>query len=429
MNGLAVHLLNCLNFYFKLLRHFLTAIALPFFFLALTSCGSASEPTATASSPAATAEATPTLPPPEVEIVVNGTAVPTPEPTRPAWQLFNSPEYGVHLSQWWHVDDVLPRDLALTQEMGFGWVKQVFSWRDIEGHAKGEYDWYRPDRIVEQADAAGLKLLVRIDREPLWTVQPYLPDERITENQPPYNYQDLGDFCFAMAQRYKGRIAAYQVWNEPNLSREWGEQPPNPTEYTELLRVCYEGIKTADPEAIVVSAGLAPTGTGLPAAMPDDEFLQGMYDAGAANYFDALGLNAPGYKAPPELAPEEGLNQEWGGHRWNVFRHVEDMRAIMVANGDEETQVVILETGWILYQEIHQSYTWHGVTEQQQAEYLVGAYQFARENWQPWIGPIFTIYMADATWTPEGHEQYWWSIVLPDGTPRQAFFALKAMPK
>lgn len=375
-----------------------------------------------------TAETTALLPPPEVEVVLNGTAVPTPEPTRPPGQLFNSPEYGVHLSQWWHVDDVLPRDLELVQEMGFGWVKQAFAWRDIEGNAKGEFDWYRPDRIVEQANKANLNLLIRIDHQPLWSVQA-LTDKPITQNQPPANYQDFGDFCFQLAKRYQGRIQAYQVWNEPNLNREWGEQPPNPSEYTELLRVCYQSIKTADPEAIVVSAGLAPTGTEPPAAMPDDAFLQGMYDAGAADYFDALGLNAPGYKAPPELAPEEGLNEIWGGHRWNVFRHVEDMRAIMVANGDANKQVVILETGWILQQDIHPSYTWHGVTEAQQAEYLVGAYQFARENWQPWIGPIFTIYMADATWTAEEHEQYWWSIVLPDGTPRPAYLALKAMSK
>ncbi|MCB8977507.1 MAG: hypothetical protein H6657_08815 [Ardenticatenaceae bacterium] len=416
---------------FKLLKHkypLLYTFVFLLLTLLVTACGGAPAENTPETSQPGTVVAPATLPPPEIEVVVNGTAVPTPTPALPAGQLFNSPEYGVHLSQWWHVDDVLPRDLEMVQEMGFGWVKQVFAWRDIEGNAKGEFNWYRPDRIVQQAKEANLNLLVRIDHQPLWSVQA-LVDKPITQNQPPANYQDFGDFCFALADRYKGQIQAYQVWNEPNLSREWGEQSPSPPEYTELLRVCYEAIKAADPEAIVVSAGLAPTGDQPPRAMPDDEFLQGMYDAGAANYFDALGLNAPGYKAPPELAPEEGLNEIWGGHRWNVFRHVEDMREIMVANGDADKQVVILETGWILRQELHPSYTWHGVTEEQQAEYLVGAYQWAKENWQPWIGPIFTIYMADATWTPEEHEQYWWSIDLPDGTPRLAYLALKAMSK
>lgn len=364
------------------------------------------------------------LPPPQ--ITLNSTPV---APLREPWQRFDSPAYGVHLSQWWHLD-ALQRDLNMTQQMGFGWVKQKFPWRDIEG-AKGEFNWFRPDEIVTAVEAANLNLLVRLDAHPLWSVESYIDQGRVTASQPPENIQDFGDFCHALASRYQGRIRAYQVWNEPNLSREWGEQSPSPAEYTELLRVCYVGIKTADPEAIVISAGLAPTGTGPPIAMPAPEFLQGMYDAGAAAYFDVLGVNAPGFKAPPELSPAEAAVPEagWGGGRWAAFRHVEDMRAVMVQNGDTNKQVAILEMGWILEQTFHPEYTWFGVSEAQQAEYLVGAYQYAQQHWYPWIGLMTTIYMADVDWTPEQHEQFWWSIILPDGTPRPAYEALANMTK
>jgi hypothetical protein len=101
----------------------------------------------------------------------------------------------------------------------------------------------------------------------------------------------------------------------------------------------------------------------------------------------------------------------------------------MVENGDEEKQIAILEMGWMIKQEFHEQYTWHGVTEEQQADYLVGAYEYAREHWQPWIGLMTTIYFADYFWTPEENEQYWWSIVLPDGTKRPAYAALQQMPK
>jgi hypothetical protein len=339
--------------------------------------------------------------------------------------LFDSPEYGVQAFMWWR-PEIAQRDLGLVQDLGFGWVKQSFAWRDIETIEKGNYDWYRPDLIVEMVQEAGLKLLVRIDRQPFWSQETDWPP---LENAPPADLQDFADFCGALAGRYQGRIAAYQVWNEPNLSREWGEQPPDPAEYTALLKVCYEAIKAADPQAIVISAGLAPTGTGLPLAMPDDEFLQGMYDAGAANYFDALGLNAPGYKAPPETPPEEGAtNPDYGGGRWFVFRHVEDMRQLMVDNGDAERQIVILELGWTT-DTINLEYAWHAVSEADQAQYLVGAYRYAAENWQPWIGPMFTIYLADYDWTPEANEQWWWAITLPDGTPRPAYLALRQMEK
>jgi polysaccharide biosynthesis protein PslG len=371
--------------------------------------------------------------------VVPPTATPLPSPTatplptalmgsEAVQPRFTSPAYGVHIAQWWQLD-ALDRDLALTRDMGFGWVKQTFAWRDIEGYTKGAYDWYRPDVIVAAAEREGLQLVVRLDRQPLWAVRS-LPDEQITPNQPPVNYQDFADFCGALAARYKGRITAYQVWNEPNLSREWGGLAPDPAAYTELLRVCYEAIKLADPDAIVISAGLAPTGTQPPTAMPDTDYLQGMYDAGAAAYFDVLGVHAPGYKAPPELSPAEVADSyDYGQGRWFAFRRVEDMRAIMVANGDGAKQVAITEMGWMLYQEIHSDYTWHGVSESEQADYLVRAYAYARDNWQPWIGLMTTIYMADAEWTPEANEQWWWAIVLPDGTPRLAFDTLQAMEK
>lgn len=409
----------------------------------LVACSSEIEPAPTApgvrgSAGAATAtEDTPTQTPKATDIAAADpeTAAPTRTPamteqpaTVSAIELttpFNSPEYGVHTFMWW-LPDIAERDLALVQEMEFGWVKQSFPWRDIETLEKGKHDWYRPDLIVDLVEKAGLKMLVRIDRQPFWSQEEEWPP---LENAPPDDYQDFGNFCGAMAERYRGRIAAYQIWNEPNLNREWGGEPPNPREYTELLKVCYQAIKAADPEAIVVSAGLAPTGTELPVAIPDTDFLQAMYDAGAADFFDVLGLNAPGYKAPPEISPEEAeATTEFGGGRWFTFRHVEDMRDIMVANGDAAKQIAILELGWTT-DILNPDYAWHSVTEEEQADYLVRAYQYADEHWQPWIGPMFTIYIADFFWTPEENEQWWWAITLPDGSRRPAFDALKEMEK
>ena len=348
------------------------------------------------------------------------TRTPSPTGETPS-HTFDSPEYGVQAFMFWK-PDIAQRDLRLIKEMGFGWVKQGFAWRDIEPFEGAEPDWWKPDQVVDQVEAAGLKLLVRLDRQPFWSQEEEYPP---LENAPPADLQDFGRFCGAMAERYRGRIAAYQVWNEPNLSREWGGDAPDPVAYTELLRVCYEAIKAADPAAIVISAGLAPTGTTPPIAMPDTQYLQEMYDAGAADYFDVLGANAPGYAAPPEMSPAEAAEEY--GHRFFTFRRVEDLREIMVANGDAEKQMAILEMGWTTDQ-VHPEYSWFAVDEETQADYLVRAYQYAREQWQPWIGLMTTIYIADYDWTPE-NEQWWWSIVLPDGTPRPAYHALREMEK
>jgi polysaccharide biosynthesis protein PslG len=391
-------------------------------------CGGAGEaPTSPAPplSATATPRATPSPSrPPLVTVIEAGEEHPaTPAPPR----YFDSPEYGVQAFLFWD-PEIAERDIALIQEMGFGWVKQGFAWRDIEPYGPDEPDWWKPDKVVELVEEAGLKLLVRLDRQPFWAQEEDWPP---IENAPPADYGDFGAFCGRLAARYRGRIHAYQVWNEPNLSREWGDEIPDAAAYTELLRVCYQAIKAADPLAIVISAGLAPTGTGPPVAVPDADYLQAMYDAGAGAYFDVLGLNAPGFKSPPDLDPDIVADAAtgYGGNRWMSFRHVEDMRAIMVAHGDGDKQVALLEVGWILQQEIHEDYVWFGVTAEKQAAYLVGAYDYARQHWQPWIGLITAVYIADRDWTSEEHEQWWWAIVLPDGTPRPAYYALKEMPK
>ena len=59
--------------------------------------------------------------------------------------------------------------------------------------------------------------------------------------------EDWKDFIQQLTERYKGKILAYEIWNEPNLSREWGNAPPDAKAYTEMLRVSYNEIKKLDP--------------------------------------------------------------------------------------------------------------------------------------------------------------------------------------
>ena len=351
-----------------------------------------------------------------------------PPPTPTAWPRprLQTPEYGMQAFVWWSDAAVVERDVRLVADAGFGWIKQNVGWRDVEkfeGLEIEHWDWALADRVVDYAEQYDLNVLFRLDHQPLWAGR--------YNNGPPENLDDFGRFCGALAARYRGRVSAYQVWNEPNLAREWAKRRPNPAEYVDLLKTCYVAIKAADPEAIVISAGLAPTGTDNEAAMPDDKFLRGMYEEGALPYFDMLGLHAPGYKAPPELSPDEAANNaEYGGQRAFAFRHVEDMRAIMEEYGDGAKQVAIVEFGWTSDPREASDYHWHAVTEQKKADYLVRAYRYARENWSSWVGLMVVVYVADPLWTPD-HEQYWWAITEPSGEPllRPAYEALREMEK
>jgi hypothetical protein len=339
-----------------------------------------------------------------------------------------SPEYGIHAHLWWH-EEVARRDMDLIRDAGFGWVKQNVGWRDVEGAAKGAFNWYFTDRIIGDAEERGLEVIFRLDSEPAWAVP---PEGVRSHNGPPEHASDFGDFCHALAERYPGRVAGYQVWTEPNLAREWGGWRPDAAAYVDLLRACYVGVKAADPDALIVSAGLAPTGTGLPEAIPDADYLVQMYEAGAAPFFDVLGLNAPGYKAPPEVSPDQAATIEaYGGQRFFCFRHVEDMRQIMVEYGDADKQVAVLEMGWTTDPRPDSPYHWHAVTPEQQADYLVRAYRYAEEHWRPWIGLMTVLSIADPQWTPDD-EQYWWAITeprWPRTEVRPAYDALREMEK
>jgi hypothetical protein len=336
---------------------------------------------------------------------------PTPVPTPTSWPVpyrFDSPEYGANVHMWWDPWAAIRRDWHLVQDAGFTWVKQRLAWIDVEGGGPGHYVWAGSDRIVEEAEQADVNLIFRVDHPPAWAVSD-------AAQAVPVDLVAFGAFCEALATRYRGRVQGYQIWNEPNLAREWEGRPPDPTGYVALLRTCYRAIKRADPDTLVISAGLSPTGSDPPDAIPDVAYLEAMYAAGAAPYFDLLGLNAPGYKAPPEVPPEVAADPEqgYGGHAFFCFRHVEEMRAIMERHGDGDKQVALLEFGWHTNTSPeHPDYAWFGVTPAQQADYLVRAFHYAREHWSPWIGPMFVWNIPDSRWTPED-EEFWWGIVDP----------------
>jgi len=215
---------------------------------------------------------------------------------------------------------------------------------------------------------------------------------------------------------------AYEIWNEPNLKAEWGGHMPDPAEYVSLLAAAYQGIKSADPEAIVVSAGLATGGD-----YDDCAFLRGMYQAGGAAYFDALGSHPYGGNTPPD----EKNSRVY-------FRRAEEQRAVMEEFGDTETPIWATEFSWIVERPAGCSddHSWAEVTEAQQADYLVAAFQYADEHW-PWMGPMFLILdFGTVPYYSECEPLRWYSIYYrPYGdwgaTPiaRPAVSALTAMEK
>lgn len=380
-------------------------------------------------SPTPTAVPSPTTAPsPTVPPTVASTPTPVPPTATPAPQGMTSPDYGIQVFLWG--SGRADADISLVKEAGFRWIKQSIEWRYVEPHEKGKFEFNEPDRLLGLIQGTGVNVIARVDNQPVWARS----DKIFPVDGPPDKLQDFADFVHALASRYKGKIQAYEIWNEPNLAREWGNKPPDPQHYVELLKIAAEAIKAADPKALIISAGLAPTTASGAVAMPDLQFIQQIYKAGGGKYFDLLGAHAAGYKAPPEMSPDDVAadpaynHGEKGAGRIYCFRHVEDVRKVMEESGDSAKRLAVLEFGWTTDHRASSPYLWHAVTAQEQADYLVRAFAWAKEHWQPWIGVMSAIYISAPYWTPND-EEYYWAITNPDGTVRPAYRALAAMQK
>jgi polysaccharide biosynthesis protein PslG len=314
----------------------------------------------------------------------------------------------------WNNPSTTGRDLQALQAADFGWQKTLFKWRDMNPDI-GVYDFNEADRVVSASNQAHIKIIARIDFQPWWS-----RSDQTYANARPDNLQWYADFVRIFADRYRtgspyGHVDAIEIWNEPNLRSEWGGTISQQTaaDYVQMLSLSYAAIKSVDPNIMVVTAGLSPTGDYDGSAAPDDQFLQWMYNDGLSGHYDILGLNANAQVADPTAAPGSVPGFPDGSF---YFRRVEQMRAIEEHNGDVNP-VWLVEYGWTS-DTVHPDRSWYAVSEEQKGADILAAMRYARANW-PWMGVMTLWGMPDPAWTPD-REEYWWMVSNPDGTDRPA---------
>jgi len=351
------------------------------------------------------------------------TPSPTPDPTFPMHTPYFS--FGIDVDLFYKDYDEV---LGYVDDLGIEWVRQQVWWEHIEG-SKGYYVWDELDNVVEAVGQHHHKLLVSIVRSPGWATEDGNPGM-------PADPNDLGDFLYAMASRYRGRIQAYEIWNEQNYAVENAGYVQGPGRYVELLKVAYTRIKEADPLAIVLFGPLTPTGVNDPAIAIDDiAYLEAAYryqDGVVRNYFDVLAAHVAGTLNPPEtLWPDNpGPGPGWVDHPTHYFRHVENIRKVMEENGDGDKQIWITEFGWASIEGITEvpapGYEYAGYnTAQDQADYLVRALEMGRTTYQPWMGAMFIWNLNFARTNPPDDQKSAFGLIDPAGNPRPAYHAVK----
>jgi len=286
-----------------------------------------------------------------------------------------NPLVGVHTRLTDEVQDwKIQRTLRMVREMGSPWIVEYFPWPYVEPQ-EGAFTWGHSDVVVEHAQNQGLTLIARLGWVPGWA-RPDLDEQETTLTYlDAEHYDEFADFVAAFVSRYRGRVNHVIIWNEPNLSFEWGYRPVDAEGYVELLRAVYPRVHAANPDVVVLAGALAPTlePEGSAAGLNDLAYLERMYQAGAASSFDALAIHAYGLTFPPEEPPAaDAIN----------FRRVELLREIMVTNGDGDKPVYVTEAGWNDHPRWARS-----VRPGQRIEYTIGAYEWARQNW-PWCACV-----------------------------------------
>lgn len=235
----------------------------------------------------------------------------------------------------------------------------------------------------------------------------------------------------SMARERAGVINAYSIGNEVNLSREWGGNQPDPQLYTQLLAVAYARIKAADPDAIVVSAGIAPTGGDGPGSVDDLAYARAMFDAGALDVMDAYGFHPYGFAYAPEHDPADAQTKGL------LFRRAEAHRALMEQYGATGKQMWATEFGWLIDAKEEGAdcqfgaLDWQRVPRKRQAIYTARAFDFAAKNW-PWMGPMFlwNYDFARSPLYPDKCEQMkWFSLLDEQGNERPIASVLRQAVK
>ena len=320
------------------------------------------------------------------------------------------------------------------QTTGVKWIKLQVNWDFLQFEGPNDVEKIALfERQVELASRPeGMRVLLSFAKAPRWT------RSVLQEDGPPDDPQELADFITMLLRDTKvgSAIDAIEIWNEPNLQREWqGTLPFNGAGYMRLFEPSYRAIRAIYPDMTIVTAGLAPT-SNLPGAVDDREFLQQMYDAGLRNYVNdanlEIGVHPYGWANDPDARCCGAANAEPGwddNPRFFFLENIEAVRSIMVRNDHENAQIWVTEFGWP---------SWHGIgapapeawltylTPNQQADYIIRAFEYAQRT--DYIGPMFlwNLNFANETSVERGNEIVAFSIINPTFPVRErpAFWAL-----
>jgi hypothetical protein len=220
----------------------------------------------------------------------------------------------------------IDRELAQARALHARLVRVEIPWSLLEPRAQGQLDGAAlalTDHLMEQASADGMRVVALAERTPCWasSAPPALLSACVPERigkanaWPPSDPSAYASFTAFLAQRYGAKLAAIEIWNEPDQSNEdYFAGPEKVRHYAAVLRAAYSAIKRADPSVPVLGASIVGS---------NGAFLKALYAAGIKGYYDGLSV-----------------------HYYNlVLASLRAIHQVQLANGDSKP-VWLNEFGW-----------------------------------------------------------------------------------
>lgn len=185
------------------------------------------------------------------------------------------------------------RRLDLVRAAGVRMVRVDVGWASLEDQGKGKRnDWYldRVDHVVRAAEARGIKILFTFWETPCWasTAPDHLKQdckgawwERDVQRYPPTRARDYGEALAFMVGRYGDRVAAWEIWNEPNHD-DFFKTSNQVARYAALVKAAYPRAKSAHAKSTIIAGSLADS---------DFQFTKALLARGVGNHFDAWSVH------------------------------------------------------------------------------------------------------------------------------------------
>jgi Cellulase (glycosyl hydrolase family 5) len=336
--------------------------------------------------------------------------------------------YGFQVQLWQFDADAKRRVLGLIQQAGFNMVKHQVEWSAVET-APGQFDWTELDAVIATAIATRTRIMLSVQHAPTFDRSPssgMFPSD-------PATYRTLMQ---AVATRYRGKVQAYEIWNEENLSRETGVGNVDPSHYLPVLAAGSAGVRAGDPNATVLLGAPSPTGANIAGQSIDDlQYLNQLYALNggeAKRYYDALSAHPSGFSTPPDCTPQTpqcSLSGAWNTHpSFFAFTRVGQYRDTMMRNGESDKKIWFSEFGYCSGATPPPGYEYcKYLTPQNQADFLVRA--VARARALDYVAGMVVWNLNFQQVVPASDEKWGFGVLNADGTPRAAYAALAQMSK